>query len=88
MFAQGPLLGKISEAEGFEEGVELRAVVGAVVVVADIGMSTKYIFCLFDINRFVKYAILFITLQKFISYEETLNFYLHFVSCALRMQFQ
>lgn len=44
MFAQGPLLGKISEAEGFEEGVELRAVVGAVVVVADIGMSTKYIF--------------------------------------------
>lgn len=52
MFAQGPLLGKISEAEGFEEGVELRAVVGAVVV-ADIGMSTKYIFCLFDINRFV-----------------------------------
>lgn len=55
MFAQGPLLGKISEAEGFEEGVELRAVVGAVVVVvvADIGMSTKYIFCLFDINRFV-----------------------------------
>ena len=53
MFAQGPLLGKISEAEGFEEGVELRAVVGAVVVVADIGMSTKYIFCLFDTNRFV-----------------------------------
>ena len=48
MFAQGPLLGKISEAEGFEEGVELRDVVGAVVVVADIGMSTKYIFCLFD----------------------------------------
>ena len=47
------MLGKISEAEGFEEGVELRAVVGAVVVVADIGMSTKYIFCLFDINRFV-----------------------------------
>ena len=46
------MLGKISEAEGFEEGVELRAVVGAVVV-ADIGMSTKYIFCLFDINRFV-----------------------------------
>ena len=54
MFAQGPSLGKISEAEGFEEGVELRAVVGAVVVVADIGMSTKYIFCLFDINRFCK----------------------------------
>ena len=51
--AQGPLLGKISEAEGFEEGVELRDVVGAVVVVADIGMSTKYIFCLFDTNRFV-----------------------------------
>ena len=87
MFAQGPLLGKISEAEGFEEGVELRAVVGAVVVVADIGKSTKYIFCLFDTNRFIN-AILFITLQKFISYEETLNFYLHFVSCALRMQFQ
>lgn len=51
--AQGPLFGEMVGAEGFEEGVELRDVVGAVVVVADIGMSTKYIFCLFDTNRFV-----------------------------------